>query len=121
MLGNQIDYYINNSSQPQRGAILVIMLSRLVACCVVVVFAQHIASRQGTSAMTSVSTRRVKALPILIWGYIAWSLVPVLIAVIYSFNDGRSRTMWKGFSFRWWFGDPNTHRCFAMNPCVKQL
>jgi len=55
--------------------------------------------------MTSVSTRRVKALPILIWGYITWSLVPVLIAVIYSFNDGRSRTVWKGFSFRWWFGD----------------
>ena len=55
--------------------------------------------------MTSVSTRRVKALPILIWGYIIWSLVPVLIAVIYSFNDGRSRTVWKGFSFRWWFGD----------------
>jgi spermidine/putrescine transport system permease protein len=55
--------------------------------------------------MTSVSTRRVKALPILIWGYIAWSLVPVIIAVAYSFNDGRSRTVWKGFSFRWWFGD----------------
>ena len=55
--------------------------------------------------MTSVSTRRVKALPIIIWGYIIWSLVPVLIAVIYSFNDGRSRTVWKGFSFRWWFGD----------------
>jgi spermidine/putrescine transport system permease protein len=55
--------------------------------------------------MTSVSTRRVKALPILIWGYIAWSLVPVLIAVAYSFNDGKSRTVWQGFSFRWWFGD----------------
>ncbi len=24
--------------------------------------------------------------------YLAWSLVPVLIAVIFSFNDGRSRT-----------------------------
>jgi spermidine/putrescine transport system permease protein len=55
--------------------------------------------------MTSVSTRRFKALPIIIWGYIAWSLVPVVIAVAYSFNDGRSRTVWKGFSFRWWFGD----------------
>ena len=55
--------------------------------------------------MTSVSTRRIKALPILIWGYIAWSLVPVLIAVAYSFNDGKSRTVWQGFSFRWWFGD----------------
>ena len=30
MLGNQIDYYINSSSQPQRGAILVIMLSTLL-------------------------------------------------------------------------------------------
>jgi len=30
MLGNQIDYYINNISQPQRGAILVIMLSTLL-------------------------------------------------------------------------------------------
>ena len=30
MLGNQIDYYINNSSQPQRGAVLVIMLSTLL-------------------------------------------------------------------------------------------
>jgi spermidine/putrescine transport system permease protein len=30
MLGNQIDYYINSSSQPQRGAVLVIMLSTLL-------------------------------------------------------------------------------------------
>jgi spermidine/putrescine transport system permease protein len=30
MLGNQIDFYINNSSQPQRGAVLVIMLSTLL-------------------------------------------------------------------------------------------
>ena len=30
MLGNQIDYYINSSSKPQRGAILVIMLSTLL-------------------------------------------------------------------------------------------
>jgi spermidine/putrescine transport system permease protein len=30
MLGNQIDYYINSSSQPQRGAILVLILSTLL-------------------------------------------------------------------------------------------
>ena len=57
--------------------------------------------------MSTLSPRRFRALPILAWGYVAWSLVPVLIAVAYSFNDGRSRTMWQGFSFRWWFGDPN--------------
>jgi spermidine/putrescine transport system permease protein len=38
--------------------------------------------------------------------YLAWSLIPVLIAVIFSFNDGRSRTVWQGFSTRWYFGDP---------------
>jgi len=30
MLGNQIDFYINNSSQPQRGAVLVLMLSGIL-------------------------------------------------------------------------------------------
>ena len=38
-------------------------------------------------------------------GYLVWSLVPVLIAVLYSFNAGRSRTTWQGFSFRWYWGD----------------
>jgi spermidine/putrescine transport system permease protein len=38
--------------------------------------------------------------------YLVWSLLPVLIAVIFSFNKGRSRTDWQGFSFRWYWGDP---------------
>ncbi|MET0701305.1 MAG: ABC transporter permease [Mycobacterium sp.] len=37
--------------------------------------------------------------------YLVWSLLPVLIAVMFSFNDGRSRTDWQGFSFRWYWGD----------------
>jgi spermidine/putrescine transport system permease protein len=37
--------------------------------------------------------------------YLTWSLLPVLIAVMFSFNDGRSRTNWQGFSFRWYWGD----------------
>jgi spermidine/putrescine transport system permease protein len=39
-------------------------------------------------------------------GYLLWSLLPVLIAVGFSFNDGRSRVSWQGFSLRWWTGDP---------------
>jgi spermidine/putrescine transport system permease protein len=39
-------------------------------------------------------------------GYLLWSLLPVLIAVFFSFNDGRSRVSWQGFSLRWWSGDP---------------
>ncbi|HTI76908.1 MAG TPA: ABC transporter permease [Mycobacterium sp.] len=38
-------------------------------------------------------------------GYLMWSLLPVAIAVLYSFNSGRSRTTWQGFSFRWYWGD----------------
>lgn len=38
--------------------------------------------------------------------YLVWSLLPVLIAVLFSFNDSRSRTSWQGFSLRWYFGDP---------------
>ena len=40
------------------------------------------------------------------WLYVAWSIVPVLIAVAFSFNQGRSRSTWQGFSLRWWVDDP---------------
>lgn len=41
------------------------------------------------------------------WLYVLWSIVPVLIAIQFSFNSGRSRSTWQGFSLRWWWGDPN--------------
>jgi len=40
------------------------------------------------------------------WLYLIWSLVPVAIAVLFSFNDGRSQSVWQGFSWRWYFQDP---------------
>jgi spermidine/putrescine transport system permease protein len=40
------------------------------------------------------------------WLYVVWSIVPVLIAVQFSFNATRSRTHWEGFSTRWYWGDP---------------
>jgi spermidine/putrescine transport system permease protein len=39
--------------------------------------------------------------------YVVWSLVPVVIAVVFSFNSARSITQWAGFSLRWYVGDPN--------------
>jgi spermidine/putrescine transport system permease protein len=38
--------------------------------------------------------------------YIAWSILPVVVAILFAFNSGRSRTTWQGFSFRWFTGDP---------------
>jgi spermidine/putrescine transport system permease protein len=41
------------------------------------------------------------------WLYILWSIVPVIIAIQFSFNAGRSRSAWQGFSLRWYTGDPD--------------
>jgi spermidine/putrescine transport system permease protein len=40
------------------------------------------------------------------WLYLIWSLVPVGLAVLFSFNNGKSQSVWQGFSWRWYFGDP---------------
>lgn len=50
--------------------------------------------------------RRPRVLQGITWLYLVWTIVPVVIAVIFSFNAGRSRSTWQGFSLRWWFGDP---------------
>jgi spermidine/putrescine transport system permease protein len=44
-------------------------------------------------------------LPVVTCAYILWSLLPVTIAVLFAFNDGRSRTTWQGFSPRWFTGE----------------
>jgi spermidine/putrescine transport system permease protein len=38
-------------------------------------------------------------------GYSAWALLPVVIAVVYSFNSGRSQTSLQGLSMRWYLHD----------------
>jgi spermidine/putrescine transport system permease protein len=49
---------------------------------------------------------RPRFLAVVTWTYIAWALLPVLVAMLFSFNAGRSRSVWQGFSLRWWSGDP---------------
>jgi spermidine/putrescine transport system permease protein len=49
---------------------------------------------------------RPRFLVLVTWSYVLWSLVPVLIAVQFSFNATRSRTEWAGLSARWYWGDP---------------
>lgn len=39
------------------------------------------------------------------WLYLVWSLVPIAIAVLFSFNKGRSQATYQGLSWRWYFGD----------------
>jgi spermidine/putrescine transport system permease protein len=39
--------------------------------------------------------------------YIVWSIAPVLLAMRFAFNEGRSRSTGQGFSLRWFWEDPN--------------
>jgi spermidine/putrescine transport system permease protein len=52
--------------------------------------------------------RRPVLLATLTWLYVVWSLAPVLIAIQFSFNAGRSRSSWQGFSLRWYWGDTSS-------------
>src|SRR5918999_485896 len=49
---------------------------------------------------------RPRFLIVFTWVYVLWALVPVIVAVQFSFNETRSRTVWAGFSTRWYWGDP---------------
>jgi spermidine/putrescine transport system permease protein len=40
------------------------------------------------------------------WLYLIWSLVPIALAVLFSFNNGKSQAVWQGFSLRWYITDP---------------
>ncbi|HXF37375.1 MAG TPA: ABC transporter permease [Actinomycetota bacterium] len=51
--------------------------------------------------------RRPRFLAVYAWLFVAWSVLPVLVAVLFSFNAGRSRSTWQGFSLRWYLSDPD--------------
>ncbi|HXY73549.1 MAG TPA: ABC transporter permease [Actinomycetota bacterium] len=51
--------------------------------------------------------RKPHILATVTWVYLAWSILPVAIAIALSFNAGRSNAVWQGFSLQWWFGHPS--------------
>ena len=50
--------------------------------------------------------RGPRPLAVITWLYVAWSLLPVLLAIRFAFNSGRSRTSLQGMSLRWFWSDP---------------
>jgi len=62
--------------------------------------------RHGPIAWLKSPWRKPRVLESITWIYLAWSILPVTIAIVFSFNQGRSRSSWQGFSMRWWTGDP---------------
>ena len=66
------------------------------------------ASRRLTSWIAN-PWAQARFLWVAVFGYLAWSLVPVFIAVAYSFNAGKAQTTWQGFSAtRWFITDVNS-------------
>jgi len=62
--------------------------------------------------------RRPWALEGFTWLYIVWSIVPVAIAVLFSFNNGASQSTWQGFSTKWYVG--NSVQSVLHNPSLHQ-
>ena len=50
--------------------------------------------------------RRPWILETFTWLYLAWSILPIALAVLFSFNAGKSQSTWQGFSLRWYVTDP---------------
>ena len=108
MIGNQIDQFTRQGSQKVTGAVLTMLLALvlLVADVLLPASRRRRAGAGGVEhdelAPQSVGpAARARARDGL---YIAWSILPVAIAILFAFNNGRSRTTWQGFSFRWFTG-----------------
>ncbi len=62
--------------------------------------------------------RRPWAMEGFTWLYIVWSIVPIGIAVLFSFNKGGSQATWQGFSTKWYVGNQVTS--VLHNPSLHQ-
>ncbi len=40
------------------------------------------------------------------WLYLIWSLAPIALAVLFSFNKGKSQATYQGLSMKWYYADP---------------
>lgn len=60
---------------------------------------------------------RARFLWVLAIGYVLWTLLPVAIAIVFSFNASRALTAWQGFSTRWYAGDVSS---VAQDPVLRR-
>ncbi len=63
--------------------------------------------------------RKPRFLQLLTFGYLAWSILPVLIAILLSFNAGRSNSQLQTLGLRWWINDPDQQALFQ-DPVLKR-
>jgi spermidine/putrescine transport system permease protein len=63
-------------------------------------------TRQTRPRFSARPWRRAWFLEGFTWLYVIWSIVPIAVAVLFSFNKGKSQSSWQGFSWRWYVTDP---------------
>jgi spermidine/putrescine transport system permease protein len=63
--------------------------------------------------------RKPRLLQLLTVGYLAWSILPVVIAILISFNAGRSNSQVQTFGLRWWINDPDQQALFQ-DPVLRR-
>jgi spermidine/putrescine transport system permease protein len=64
--------------------------------------------RWGVLAWLSNPWARARFLWAVAIAYVAWTLLPVVVAVLFSFNGTRSLTSWQGFSAQWYAGNESS-------------
>lgn len=52
--------------------------------------------------------RKPRFLEAVTWGYLAWSILPLFVAILISFNQGRSNSSIQGLGLNWWWSDPDS-------------
>ena len=50
---------------------------------------------------------RARFLWVVAIGYIVWTMIPIVTAIVFSFNETRSISTFTSASLRWWFWDPD--------------
>jgi spermidine/putrescine transport system permease protein len=67
-------------------------------------------------------SRRPVFLEAFTWLYLLWSIVPIGIAVLFSFNSGKSQSTQQGFSTKWYVGhfDGSVLHSAALHDALEQ-
>ena len=125
MVGNEIDFFINQSqTSGSRGAAITVLVVAFTAVFMLFYLLRSgSAARHGTSATIDRGPGDASGGRVLrwwTWAYILWMLLPVVLAVAFSFNAGRSRSVWQGASLRWYMSSTSVFADAALRSALGQ-
>ena len=59
--------------------------------------------RSAMQKLSTISFKNISFSKVMFWIGIAFLYLPMLVLVVYSFNESRLVTVWAGFSSKWYF------------------